>query len=958
MRSRLLRLTAGAPVLPLLVLFGLNVVDEFDRVAFGVLTPEIRRAFHLSDGGIVAIGSLAAVFALLGALPIGYLADRTGRVRLSGVAAVVWAVMTILTGVAPVVAVLFVARLGAGLGRIVNEPVHASLLADYYEPPAHPRVFAFHRLANPIGLTSALVIGWLGAVWDWRVVFVLLAVPTFLLVGGLAKVREPNRGESVDRELAAEAASMESVPFAEARRQLFAVRTLRRVWAGVFFLGIGAISLNQLVTLFFEKEYGFDPFGRGVVVFLFGVGTVVGLFVGQRLAVAALAAGRPEDLARYNGASFVGLGLALVAMAVAPTSLLSAAFLLVAGVGLGAYQPNYFPLVGLVCPPRVRSQGFAWAILFLGCGGLLSPIIADIGDSDAGYRVAVAVLSALLVVGGVLAWSAWRFVARDVAQAEATLATAVRLRAELAASGQQALLTCRGVDVAYDAVQVLFGVDLEIREGEIVALLGTNGAGKSTLLKAISGLTDPIGGAIFFAGRDITHADAVQSTKLGIVQMPGGKGVFPTLTVAEHFTVAAWLFTKERERVAGATEEVLERFPQLRRRWDTLAGDMSGGEQQMLALGMAFIARPRLLMIDELSLGLAPVIVEQLLDMVRHINQQGATVVVVEQSVNVALTLAQRAYFLEKGQVRFSGATAELLERDDILRSVFLEGAGGRRDRVEHEVVDVDREAAPILAVESLRKAFGGIVAVDDVTFELHRGEILGLIGPNGAGKTSVFDLVSGFLAPDRGTVLLDGIDVTAWSPDRRARAGLGRSFQDARIFPSLTVAENLAIGLERHLHVRDPLAAALGLPACRAQEDDIAWTVHDLVELMSLGAYRDKFVGELSTGTRRIVDLAMAIAHDPSVLILDEPSSGIAQRETEALAPLLRRIRSETGCAMLVIEHDMPLITELSDRMLALELGAVIARGTPDEVVRDPRVIESYLGGELAVVNRSGVRA
>jgi ABC-type branched-subunit amino acid transport system ATPase component len=185
----------------------------------------------------------------------------------------------------------------------------------------------------------------------------------------------------------------------------------------------------------------------------------------------------------------------------------------------------------------------------------------------------------------------------------------------------------------------------------------------------------------------------------------------------------------------------------------------------------------------------------------------------------------------------------------------------------------------------------------------------------------------------------------------------LGRSFQDARIFPSLTVAENIAIGLERHLEVRDHLAALLNLPAVQAMEDDVAFTVDDLIELMGLGAFRDKFVSELSTGSRRIVDLSMAIAHDPSVLILDEPSSGIAQRETEALGPLLLRIKEETGCAMLIIEHDMPLITSISDEIIALELGAVVAQGPPAEVLANPQVIESYLGGDPDVINRSGTR-
>ncbi len=197
-------------------------------------------------------------------------------------------------------------------------------------------------------------------------------------------------------------------------------------------------------------------------------------------------------------------------------------------------------------------------------------------------------------------------------------------------------------------------------------------------------------------------------------------------------------------------------------------------------------------------------------------------------------------------------------------------------------------------------KRFGGITAVDGTTFHLREHEILGLIGPNGAGKTTIFDLISGFLVPDEGTITFAGENITSLQPDKRAWRGLGRSFQDARLVPSLTVAENIAIGLERFIDVRDPLASALGLPGIVRAEEDVAYSVADLVELMNLGSYRDKFVRELSTGTRRIVDLAMCIAHDPKVLLLDEPSSGIAQRETEALGPLLHRIQREAGCALL----------------------------------------------------------
>ena len=535
------------------------------------------------------------------------------------------------------------------------------------------------------------------------------------------------------------------------------------------------------------------------------------------------------------------------------------------------------------------------------------------------------------------------------------------------------ILACRGVDVAYDQVQILFGVDVEVHQNEIVALLGTNGAGKSTLLKAISGLVDPIGGTITFDGVDITHAGAVQTAKMGIVQVPGGKAVFPTLSVAEHFKAGTWLYTRDDPaEVRARTERVLDLFPRLRERWDQMAGNLSGGEQQQLALGMAFVAKPRLLIIDELSLGLAPTIVEQLLDIVRAIHAGGCTIILVEQSVNVALTVAERAYFMEKGEVRFSGPTAELLERGDILRSVFLEGAGSvtgtsssapARKPGARPAARPATGAAPdggparsvVLHVEGLTRRFGGITAVDQVSFDLHEGEILGLIGPNGAGKTTIFDLLSGILPADGGRIVLQGVDITRLGPDRRAAMGLGRSFQDARIFPSLTVAENIAIGLERHIETRDHLAALLALPAALESERDVAYTVDDLIELMNLQAFRDKFVSELSTGSRRIVDLAMAIAHDPSVLLLDEPSSGIAQRETEALGPLLRHIQAETGCAMLVIEHDMPLITSVSDQMMALELGAVIVQDRPEAVISDPRVVSSYLGGDAAVIQRSG---
>jgi branched-chain amino acid transport system ATP-binding protein len=513
-------------------------------------------------------------------------------------------------------------------------------------------------------------------------------------------------------------------------------------------------------------------------------------------------------------------------------------------------------------------------------------------------------------------------------------------------------------------VQILFGVDFDVRKDEIVALLGTNGAGKSTLLKGICGLVKPKRGTVVFDGEDVTDLAADVTTHRGISLMPGGKGVFPTLSVAENLRLASWLIRSDAARMEATRKDVFELFPILERRQDQMAGDLSGGEQQMLALGGALMTQPKLLMIDELSLGLAPTIVGQLLEVVREIHRRGTTIVIVEQSVNVALNLAERAVFMEKGEVRFEGPAAELLDRPEILRSVFIAGANATNDaapssgrKAAARRISPDEDAPIVLETTSAVKRFGGIVAVDQVDLELRNGEILGLIGHNGAGKTTLMDCISGFLEVDGGRIRLRGHDVTEWAPHERARGGLGRSFQDALLFPSLTVAETIAVARERHLATRDMVAAALQLPASYESELAMWQKVDELVELMGLGAFREKLTGELSTGSRRIVDLACILAQEPRVLMLDEPSGGVAQKETEALAPLLLRVRDHTGCSILVIEHDMPLLRTICDRMVALELGGVIAVGTPDEVLAHPRVIESYLGTDESAINRSGSR-
>jgi branched-chain amino acid transport system ATP-binding protein len=510
-------------------------------------------------------------------------------------------------------------------------------------------------------------------------------------------------------------------------------------------------------------------------------------------------------------------------------------------------------------------------------------------------------------------------------------------------------------------VQVLFGVDLELGEAEIIALLGTNGAGKSTVLRGISRLTHPMGGTVTFNGEDLAGLRPDQVAARGLGQVPGGRGVFPSLSVGDNLRMATWMNRRDRVASAAATADAVAMFPVLEQKWNVLGGDLSGGQQQMLTLAQTFMTGPKVIMIDELSLGLAPVIVEELVAAVNAMRDRGVSVILVEQSVNIALTVADRAYFMEKGEVRFQGPTAELLDRPDILRSVFIEGAlaAGEEGRTatstsaEPRLVPASDDV--VLSVSDVTCSFGGVRALDGVSFELRQGEILGILGPNGAGKTTLFDVISGFTRPDAGSVGLYGLDVSSFAPDRRAMAGLGRSFQDARLFPSLTVASTIALSLERSLPFRDPLAAALNLNDVAVLERLVSERVEELIELLGLDAFRDKFVAELSTGSRRIVDLACILAHRPSVLLLDEPSSGIAQRETEALGPMIHRIQREINCSIMVIEHDMPLLTSVSDRLIAMETGRIVAEGDPLDVLGDPRIVESYLGYSSDIINRSG---
>ncbi|MBV9042426.1 MAG: ATP-binding cassette domain-containing protein [Acidimicrobiia bacterium] len=287
--------------------------------------------------------------------------------------------------------------------------------------------------------------------------------------------------------------------------------------------------------------------------------------------------------------------------------------------------------------------------------------------------------------------------------------------------------------------------------------------------------------------------------------------------------------------------------------------------------------------------------------------------------------------------------------------------AGAVRDRWEkfleglRPVVPQEEETAETpLVVRDVDKRFGGLVALAEVSLDVRPGEVVGLIGPNGAGKTTLMNVISGDLRCDEGTVCVFGRDVTALAPEFRAHFGLGRNYQDAKLFPGLTVRETLQLGASRRARV-GVFSSMVGAPWVKFAERRSRQRADAVIERLGLDEWADTLTSDLSTGTRRICELAVQVTAEPRVLLLDEPTAGIAQREAEAFGPLLRRIRDELECSILIVEHDMPLLMGVCDRVYAMDLGRVIAEGTPDEIKNNPDVIASYLGTSDVAVNRSG---
>jgi ABC-type branched-subunit amino acid transport system ATPase component/predicted MFS family arabinose efflux permease len=670
-----------------LVLTALVLVDTLDNSAFAVLGPDIQRTLHMSDLMLGVIGAIGGLLLFAAAVPLGYLGDRARRTAIVGVCSALWAAFAVITGLVQSTWQLVAARTFIGVGKANEQPVHSALLADAYPIEARNRIYGIHRAAQPVGLlVGPLLAGGIAAVAGggsgWRWSFVVLAAPAAVLAFVALGLREPQRGGHEQRAVLGEELAEDEgelpVTVGAAFARLKKIKTFYAYLAALGALGFGFVAAPIYVNLVLKDHFHLGAGGRGLVGSLAAVGGVIGVVVGGTAGDRVFRRS-PARSMELTGVLVAGFGVALSIALFMPNAALYTVFAAIANaLVFGAFVPTS-GVIAAVTPYRLRSMGFATIGLYLSLiGGLGGALLVGTLAEAWGDRTAIAVVGpiASLIGGGLIAYGA-RHVRGDIAAVAGELLEERDERARIAAGGDLPMIQVRHLDFSYGPVQVLFDVNVDVREGEVLALLGTNGAGKSTLLRAISGLGIPDRGVVRLQGRTITLAEPRTRVGLGIVQVPGGKAVFPALTVRENLIAGTSTFRSDAARVAAAIDRVIALFPILGERITQHAGTLSGGEQQMLGLAMSLVLDPKVLLIDELSLGLAPIVVQQLLETVERLKETGLTIVIVEQSVNVALSVADRAVFMEKGQVRFEGPARELLERDDLVRAVFLGTEGG-----------------------------------------------------------------------------------------------------------------------------------------------------------------------------------------------------------------------------------------------------------------------------------------
>ena len=682
-------LAMGGGAATFVVLMILNSLDELQTAAIAVLAPDIRDTFGVSDGTITFIASSSGAFVVLGAIPMGWAADRMRRIPIIGWASIVFAAMVTLSGMAVNAFSFFWARFGVGIAKANTIPVHSSTIADTYPIGIRGRIGAIDKgMGRLIAVISPILVGGIAAIANgpgevdgWRWTYYLLGIPVAIAAIAAFFLKEPQRGRWEKEDVLGESFTEDDplpVSMDAAFSRLMRIKTVKSVVVGFSALGFGLFTAPVLENLWLEDKFGLESFERGAWATAAGLFTVLSLvYVGPKF----------DRLWRENPTRTLHMIGALIGFSAIfkpiqwamPTVPLFIAFSIPTLVMLNTAFAMVSPVMQAIVPYRLRGSGTALItlyIFFIGGtgGGLISFMFAD----SWGPRVTTLVLTIpSAVLGGWIMYRGARHVRHDLSLNVQELFDEQDEQRRTSGDGEVPALQLNNIDFSYGPIQVLFDVAFEVKKGETLALLGTNGAGKSTILRVISGLGIPQRGVVRLGGRTVTYTSPQLRSRLGIQQLPGGKGVFSDMTVRQNLVMGSYIHRRDSVDVERRIASVLELFPDLERRQGQRASSMSGGQQQMLALARVLLHEPEILLIDELSLGLAPTVVQDLLELIERLQERGQTIILVEQSLNVALSIADRAIFLEKGQVRFAGSAQELLERDDLARAVFLGRDGG-----------------------------------------------------------------------------------------------------------------------------------------------------------------------------------------------------------------------------------------------------------------------------------------
>ena len=692
---------SGVGFYPVVALSLLALLEGFQAMGFFLLAPGLNRTIAAGVGRGPALWSFQSQMQLFatvaGAATVAAVVQRTGRPirgQAAWISALAWGACLAMAAFVVfdhwwLIAVVVVGGIGVGAAQTLHRP----LLVETYPPQLRVRVLCVYTaaLAGGTALAALVVAGSITLDLTWRVALLAMGVVGVTVALGARRLRDPGFGEmdiahleeDVRRSHPGGTAVAElsdddvAVGVFESFRLVMSVPAVRVTLLLFALFGLFAVSVQGYLSFYFEQRWGVGEGGRAALFALLSLGVVPALAWFAPWAEAQFQ-NAPQRLLAMTG-RLVALGFACIYLAVMSPLFAGMVVLLVAAyAGLYIALPSASVSLLTVVHPTRRTYAAALAGMAMAVGGLSGPQILSAFQTRFSTSSAFLVAAILGVLVGLGIPKRARSVDADLDRLVEEVIERETLRSMVSSGHHFPLLGCRHIDFSYGQVQVLFDVNLNVDEGEMVALLGTNGAGKSTLLRVISGLGVPSRGSVHFRGADITYVTPARRVELGVCQVPGGRAVFAPMSVVENLRVFGFTLGQERGTVERGIESTFETFPALAARRNQLAATLSGGEQQMLALGKAFILKPRLLLIDELSLGLAPRVVSELLEIVRQINAAGTAVVLVEQSVNIALSLVSHAYFMEKGEVRFDGRAEDLIKRPDLLRAVFLEGASKR----------------------------------------------------------------------------------------------------------------------------------------------------------------------------------------------------------------------------------------------------------------------------------------